>query len=61
VCGDRILFSLTSVFSHGFLNASLVQHMEGEEYIHWLCECFRCSKKYESFGLILTLMEFPVP
>jgi hypothetical protein len=29
-------FSLTSVFSHGFLNVSLVQQMEEEEYIVWM-------------------------
>jgi hypothetical protein len=33
-CGDGSLFSpLTSVFSHGFLNVSLVQQTEEEEYI----------------------------
>ena len=27
---------LTSVFSHGFLKVSLVQQIEGEEYIVWM-------------------------
>ena len=44
---------LTSVFSYGFLNVSLVQQMEGVEYIHWLCECFKCRKNCGSCGLIV--------